>query len=360
MKITFILPFAGLAGGIRVVAIYAQKLQERGHEIVVVSTPKRKPSLKQKLKHLIKSGQWLQQPHEPSHFDGLDIDHRVLETCRPVTDADIPSSDVVIATFWTTAEWVNNLSPAKGKKIYFIQGKEADFPGLPAERIKQTYYFPFKIITISKSLRDWVYDINKRDDISLIFNSVNTSLFSAPARQKQPVPTVGMLYNPIHIKGCDITLKALEKIKDKHPTTRLLAFGTQPVDNSLPLPKNSEYHRSPPQKKIAEIYAQCDVWLCGSRMEGFHLPPLEAMACRCPVASTAVGGPQDLIEDGKNGYIVPLEDYIQLAEAASRILSLSNVEWCAMSNSAYQTAHAYTWDDAADLFEETLLTTKKS
>lgn len=360
MKITFVLPFAGLAGGIRVVAIYAQKLQERGHEVVIVSTPKRRPSFKQKLKHLVKSGQWLQQPHEPSHFDGLDLDHRVLDTCRPVTDTDIPASDVVIATYWTTAECVNNLSVSKGEKIYFIQGKEADFPGLPAERVKQTYHFPFKIITISKSLRDWVYGINKRDDISLIFNSVDTSLFSAPARKKQTIPTVGMLYSPTHIKGCDVTLKALEKIRDKHPAARLLAFGAQPLEKNLPLPENSEYHLSPPQKKIADIYSQCDVWLCGSRMEGFHLPPLEAMACRCPVVSTEVGGPQDLIQEGKNGYIVPLEDYNQLAEAACRILSLSNEEWCVMSNYAYQTAHAYTWDDAADLFEQSLMEAIKS
>lgn len=317
-------------------------------------------TLKQKLLCWFKSGSLKKQSHEPSHFDGLGIDHRILDTYRSVTDKDVPDSDVVIATFWTTAEWVNDLSPSKGKKVYFIQGKEADFPGLPAERVKKTYLFPFKIITISKSLQDWVYGINKRDDISLIFNSVDTNLFSVPARQKQPVATVGMLYNSIHIKGCDITLKALDKIKEKHPEVRLLAFGARPVENSLPLPEYAEYYQSPPQKKIADIYAQCYVWLCGSRMEGFHLPLLEAMACRCPVVSTAVGGPLDLIKDGKNGYIVPIEDYEQLSDVASRILSLSNEEWCVMSDNAYQTAHTYTWDDAADLFEKVLLTTIKS
>ena len=39
MKITFILPHAGLSGGIRVVAIYADRLKKRGHNVTVVSLP---------------------------------------------------------------------------------------------------------------------------------------------------------------------------------------------------------------------------------------------------------------------------------------------------------------------------------
>ncbi|HEY9598179.1 MAG TPA: glycosyltransferase family 1 protein, partial [Cyanophyceae cyanobacterium] len=39
MKITFVLPFAGLSGGIRVVAIYAERLRKRGHDVLVVSLP---------------------------------------------------------------------------------------------------------------------------------------------------------------------------------------------------------------------------------------------------------------------------------------------------------------------------------
>ena len=89
-------------------------------------------------------------------------------------------------------------------------------------------------------------------------------------------------------------------------------------------------------------------------MEGFHLPPLEAMACRCPVVSTRVGGPVDIIEDGVNGYLVDVEDVESLADRLIRVLSLPESEWRSMSEAAYRAATRYTWDDATDLFEAAL------
>jgi glycosyltransferase involved in cell wall biosynthesis len=94
--------------------------------------------------------------------------------------------------------------------------------------------------------------------------------------------------------------------------------------------------------------------MCGSRVEGFHLPPLEAMACRCPVVSTRVGGPLDVIEDGVNGYLVNVNDADALAERLIRVLSLSDEGWTRMSDAAYRTATSYSWDEATSLFERAL------
>ena len=41
-----------------------------------------------------------------------------------MTDVDVPDGDLIIATWWETAEWVNALSPNKGAKVYFIQHHE--------------------------------------------------------------------------------------------------------------------------------------------------------------------------------------------------------------------------------------------
>lgn len=38
MRITFVLPDGGLSGGMRVAAIYAERLKQRGHDISVIST----------------------------------------------------------------------------------------------------------------------------------------------------------------------------------------------------------------------------------------------------------------------------------------------------------------------------------
>ena len=56
MRVTFVLPRAGMSGGFRVVAIYADRLQRRGHEVKVVSTPAPQPPLRSRVKRLLLDG----------------------------------------------------------------------------------------------------------------------------------------------------------------------------------------------------------------------------------------------------------------------------------------------------------------
>ena len=58
------------------------------------------------------------------------------------------------------------------------------------------------------------------------------------------------------------------------------------------------------QKEMPALYNKCDVYVCASSSEGFSLAVLEAAACGRPVISTRVGGCEDLIQDGENGFLV--------------------------------------------------------
>ena len=352
MKITFVLPFAGLAGGIRVVATYAERLQKRGHEVFVVSLPADSISAFQQVKSLLKGKGWLSNS-EASYFDGLDVPHQVLKRRRPITDADVPDADVVVATWWETAEWVANLSEAKGAKAYFIQHHEI-FEGMPKERVKATYSLPLHKITISQWLVDLMWTLYDDRNISFVANSVDTEQFYAPPRGKQPTPTVGMSYSPIGWKGCDINLKAFSIVVQKIPSLRLVAFGGTP-SLDLPLPPGTEYAYSPNQSTLKSFYAKCDAWLFGSRTEGFGLPILEAMACRTPVIGTPAGAAPELLTDGA-GIPVKPEDPEDMARAIEQICKLPDAEWRKMSDAAYATATQYTWDDAVNLFEAALRT----
>ena len=59
-----------------------------------------------------------------------------------------------------------------------------------------------------------------------------------------------------------------------------------------------------PIEKMPQFYNDIDVYLCASSSEGFSLSVLEASACGRPVISTRVGGCEDLIIDGENGFLV--------------------------------------------------------
>ncbi|MBW4516961.1 MAG: glycosyltransferase family 4 protein [Timaviella obliquedivisa GSE-PSE-MK23-08B] len=353
MRITFVLPDGGLSGGMRVAAIYAERLKQRGHQISVVSTIN-KPSRRRRLARILQGEGWLKPVKRGlSYFDTIDVPYKVVKEGCKVTEADVPDADVVIATWWETAEWMAHWSPAKGAKAYFVQHHEV-FDYLPVERVKATYLLPFHKIVISK----WLVDLMRTEygdaDTSLVFNSVDTQQFYAPLRGKQSVPTVGIMYAQAAWKGCKVSFEAIAQVAQKIPNLRIIAFGSNEPVSELPLPANTTFTQLPDQHDIKDIYASCDVWLCGSLSEGFGLTVVEAMACRCPVVSSEVGGSIDLIKSGVNGYLAPIGDAQKLAEGLEKVLALSDLQWREMSDAAYQTVVQYSWDDATDLFEAAL------
>lgn len=351
MRVTFVLPFAGLQGGVRVVATYAERLMRRGHEVLVVSTPP-EVSLRARMKSFLRGRGWLPDA-EPSYFDGTRVEHRVLERIRPVVDADLPDADVVVATFYTTAYGVQHLSPAKGAKAIFIQNYEVREDEVNP-KLDATWLMSMHKITISKWLVQLAREKFGDSVVSHVPNSVDLAQFHAPPREKSSSPVIGMLYSSHSLKGCVTSLKALKRVAAAVPSLRLISFGAEQPDFRLRLPHYAEFHYRPPQDVLKNLYSQCDVWLCGSNVEGFHLPPLEAMACRCPVVSTQVGGPMDIIEDGINGHLVEVRDVEALADQVLRVLNLPQDDWRQMSEAAYRTATRYTWDNATDLFEQAL------
>jgi len=349
MRITFVLPFAGTAGGTRVVATYADRLHKRGHDVTVVSTPKRDPGVTAKLRSVLKGKGW-PRTTGASHFDHVDVDHRIIDCFRPITDADVPDADVVIATWWETAEWVAKLSPRKGAKAYFIQHDETQLSVDQKERVLATWALPMKKVTIAQ----WLVDLGKmrspNDPIALVPNAVDLNQFNAPPRGKRQDPTVGVMYSQARFKGCDIALKAFQIARSEIANLKLFAFGTQDPNDSLPLPEGARYVKDPPQNEIRGIYADCDAWLFASRSEGFGLPILEAMACRTPVIATPAGAAPELLAPG-GGILIKSEDPHDMARAICQICDMDDSAWRRMSDVAYQSATRYTWDDATSRFE---------
>lgn len=353
LRITFLLPPANMSGGIRVVAIYAQALANKGHEVTLVSPPRRPIPFIKRIKALIKGVEIPSSKQCPSHLDGLEITHKVLECFRPITDKDVPNADVVIATWWETAEWVNSLSTNKGVKVYFVQGHEV-FDYLPVDRCKATYKMPLHKITISQWLVDVMRDEYGDNDVDLVPNSIDHSQFFAPARGKQTQPTVGFLYHEMPFKGMNIVLAALEKLHDVFPDLRAVCFGSELPSSKFKLERYIEFHHAPAQEHIRDLYAMCDVWVTASRSEGFNLPAMEAMACGTPVISTRTGWPAESVLDGWNGKLADIDDIEGFALGIKDVLELPESSWREMSEHAYLTVAQSSWEASATLFETAL------
>jgi len=76
------------------------------------------------------------------------------------------------------------------------------------------------------------------------------------------------------------------------------------------------------QKNPFKYMARSDIFVLSSLTEGFSSVILEAMTCGIPVISTQCpSGPDELITDGVNGLLVPVDDEKALSEAMLRLLN---------------------------------------
>ncbi|MFC4671035.1 glycosyltransferase family 4 protein [Seohaeicola nanhaiensis] len=312
----------------------------------VISVPARRPSgWRYRIQRMLRRiPAWV----PPTFTPLLDVlgDRHVIVAEQMVAERDVPDGDIVVATWWQTAEWVNALPASKGRKFYLLQDYEL-FENQPADRVSATYALDLRKIAVSSYIRDRIlaaHDV--QGDIAVVPNAVDLTHFSVQARQRNRQFKVGVLYATAPRKNIRLAIEALERARHHNPGLRALLFGAIPISADLPLPDWVEYHEAPDQADIPQLYASCDLWLFPSREEGFGLPILEAMACRTPVLATDAGAAPDLI-DGRNGRILP-HDPEAFAAAILEFARMSPQDWRSWSDAAFDTASHNRWDDATD------------
>jgi glycosyltransferase involved in cell wall biosynthesis len=357
MRITFVMDGGfSLSGGDRVISIYAGHLHQRGHDVSVIARPRKPASFRAQAKSILRGKGWIQSlSNAPSHFSESSFLARRLETYKPVEETDVPDADIVISTFWETAEWVSRFSDRKGTKVSFWQGYEV-FDYTPKDRVDATWRLPAHKIVVST----WLANIARTfgdTNFSLVPNGVDHRQFSAAPRVRNTTPVVGIYYSTAPSKGLKDALVAVELARQEIPDLSIVGFGASEVQEVL---NNMTIFTQPRQDRIKHIYAMCDVWLCASHNEGFGLPLLEAMACRTPVISTRVGAAPDLVIDGLNGFLVDVGNVNALSHRLKQLLGFSSDKWLEMSTKAYHTSLQYDWERSARMFEDALLTARSA
>lgn len=344
MKFTFLLPTDNLTGGTRVVAEYARELQALGHEVVVVTCAPDRPHWRGGIARLF--GAARRRSPQPGHIALAGLPHRVTRKPAFIGIDDVPDADVIVATWWQTAEWMDALPASKGRKVHLIQGYETWCGPSLVPRVHAALRLPNVKIAISRSLKETIEAELGPLGIDVIPNAVDRRQFDAAPRGRQAVPTVGFVYAHARFKGADVCIRACELARQRLPQLRIVAFGADAPSPKLPLPAGAEYVCCPDQHTLRALYGACDVWLFGSRLDSFGLPVLEAMACRTPVIAVPIGAAPDLLANG-GGEIVAPESPEAMADAIVQFCTQPAEQWRRQSDIAHRVAHGHDWRDAA-------------
>lgn len=127
-------------------------------------------------------------------------------------------------------------------------------------------------------------------------------------------------------KGFDILLSAFSKVQDTH--LNLVILGEGPLRNLLvrqarTLGIEDRVHMPGFVKNPRKILQKAELFVLSSRWEGFVNVLLEALATGVPVVSTdCPGSPNDILEGGAHGRLVPYDDPEALAAAIIKELEV--------------------------------------
>ncbi len=153
-----------------------------------------------------------------------------------------------------------------------------------------------------------------------------------PAASRDPrldpyILSVGRFSDPR--KNVELLFESYVRLPgDVRETARLVLAGSTAPDltfwarvRELGLIERVSFFAAPEPERLIDLYQSASVFALCSDEEGFGMVILEAMACGVPVVSTRSGGPDGIISDGYNGYLVDLDDADAIADRLARLLS---------------------------------------
>ena len=331
LRIAFLCPHLRIAGGVRAILTYADRLARRGHEVSVVVPAK------SRLRAMWHG--WRGQG--PGWIPDFAARVRWVPQWR-TSDAD---ADVAVATAWQSAPIVAR-SPARAK-FYLVQHYESLYHGRP-ETVDQTYRLPLRKIVIST----WLAGIMRErfaSDAAVLVTPVDPALFHRVAVANDTErPRVLMLHHHYAWKGVADGLEAVAQVKRRVPSLRLVGFGVKGPTEKLPY---DEFHANPPQQTLARIYSGSDVYLCPSWDEGLGMPSMEAMACGTALVTYDNGGSRDYARDGETALVARRRDVADLAEKLERVVTDATLRARLAARGQELVTSAFDWDRAVTRME---------
>lgn len=210
------------------------------------------------------------------------------------------------------------------------------------------------VVAVSSALAGKIRSCGTKAPISAILNGfIVQNLSPGEAERGFSLIQVG---NLLRQKRFHITLQAFAQLREVCPEAALTLIGQGPERDSLEamcrelgISESVRFLGQVPNSQVLDEMSKTRFFVMPSVREGFGIVYLEAMASGCITIGTDGEGIADLIESGKNGFLVPADN----PESITQI-----IEWClehpdeaaAIAEQGRQDALSLTWEKNAQQY----------
>jgi len=104
------------------------------------------------------------------------------------------------------------------------------------------------------------------------------------------------------------------------------------------------YHPAVSQYEMFRLYQEFDALILPTVFEGFGLVIVEAMAAGLPVITTSHSMGPDVVDFGKNGWLIPIRDSFAIRDSILKLRCLDDDQYMEMRQNARNSALDFTWE----------------
>jgi len=202
--------------------------------------------------------------------------------------------------------------------------------------------FEGQVIAISRKIAGELQEFyGVQGPITVIPHGVNTARFKSRNRERHRVTTRRQL----GIKEGEILALYAGDLTKAHTYLKALSAAAPNVRLAI-VTSSRAYHWSSPNVQILPVtreleryYAAADAFVFPTTYDAFGMVVLEAMAAGLPVFSSDRAGAAELIQSGKDGFVIALADWVDATVAGLRDPDLLRT----IGAEAEMTASRYDW-----------------
>ncbi len=216
---------------------------------------------------------------------------------------------------------------------YVVSLRGSDVPGYSA-KYSTLYVFIRPLIRLiwsqassvvpnSQGLKDLALVTAPKQPIDIIFNGIDTErFFPAPEKRGEEFIITPGASRVTSRKGLRYLVEAVSILAPRFPKLRLKILGDSDGNEralldalvkELHVEDRVEFVGRVPREETTRYYQEASLFVLPSFNEGMSNALLEALACGLPAVMTPTGGAVELIEEGKNGFIIPYESGAAIA-----------------------------------------------